>query len=213
MNYKISIVVACAACIASWLMDSILDPTPRTLKGCVQFQDIFIPKKYLMPGSNSFIKVPGMEFDKANGMQVVILPDGKGNDIYIQIWGKYARQKNGDDTEAKPAFEQIGSKSIQPDPNLAGLYRFYHMEYEGKRLNVWFLVNSPQPPKEPDAQWAVASCSGGRSGIDCYYNQFSHNLWYMINFKPERYSSLAELDNVIKPHLNQWKTCITPLEE
>lgn len=210
MSYKLNIFVAGLAGLALWNLSSYLPPD---LSGCVQFQDIYIPKKYLMRGSSSFTKVPGMEFDKANGMQVVILPDGKGNELSVELWGKYAVQRNGEDTEAKPAFEKLGGKDIVPDPNLAGLYRFYHMEYEGKRLNVWFLVNSPQPPADPDEQWAVASCSGGQSGVDCYYNQFSHDLWYMIDFKPERYSSLAELDKVIQPHLDQWKTCITPREE
>jgi hypothetical protein len=210
MSYKNKLVIAGLSILALW---NLLPDSPPDLSGCVKFQDLYIPKKYLMPGSSSFIKVPGMEFDKANGMQVVILPDGKGRELSIELWGKFAVRKNGEDTEAKPAFERLGGKDIVPDPNLFGLYRFYYETLESIRLNYWFLVNSPKPSENPDAQWAIGSCSSGQYGTDCYYVRYSHELWYMIDFKPERYSSLAELDKVIQPHLDQWKTCITPKQK
>lgn len=210
MSYKLNIFVAGLAGLTLWNLSFYLPPD---LSGCVQFQDVFIPKKYLMRGSSSFTKVPGMEFDKASGMQVVILPDGKGNELSIELWGKYAIRKNGEDSEAKPAFEKLGGKDIVPDPNLVGLYRFYYETLESIRFDYWFLVNSSQPPADPDEQWAVGSCSSGQSGTNCYYVKYSHELWYKIDFNPERYSSLAKLDKVIQPHLDQWKTCITPREK
>ncbi|KMT65080.1 hypothetical protein [Catenovulum maritimum] len=174
----------------------------KGLDGCVKFQNTYIPRTVLVTPSNYNSAPSG--HDQRTSINIRISIDDTKH--IVQLYGKYARKTNGFHDVAIRALKDYGPDTIKPEPYAVKYHRLYYASHEGEMLPSWYMINSIEPPIDPNVRWALALCSERTTGSpNCIYSNMNHKIHYVVTIYKDYFSRLEEIDRVISDKLKKWE--------